>query len=79
MEKLKDTVGSLVKNLDEIPISNYVSDSHYVWDKNENKLIAMNEEVLERFIEENPFTGGKSLCDYDKPWMPFFVQLLFYL
>ena len=67
----KNPVGALVKNLDDIPISNYVSDSHYVWDKNENKLLAMNEGVLERFIEDNPFTGGKAYVIMTSRGCPF--------
>jgi len=55
----RNPVGALVKNLDDIPISNYISDSHHVWDKKENKLLAMDEEVLNKFIENNPFTAGK--------------------
>ena len=56
---IKNPVGELVENLVEIPILEYVSDSHYVWDKNKNRLLSMDESVLERFRKDNPFITGK--------------------
>ncbi len=56
---IKNPVGALVKNLDDIPILEFVSDSQYVWDKKENTLLPMDKSVLERFRKNNPFIDGK--------------------
>ncbi len=55
---IRNQVGALVENLDEIPLSPNVSDTHFVWDKYQNKLLAVDLTVLSKFIEKNPFTGG---------------------
>lgn len=57
---VKNSVGELIKDLDEIPVCDNVSDSHYVWDKDKNKLIVMTKSVFEKYTENNPFTDGKS-------------------
>jgi anaerobic magnesium-protoporphyrin IX monomethyl ester cyclase len=56
---IKNPVGALIENLDDIPILEYVSDSHYVWDKKEDILLPVDESVLERYRKNNPYSAGK--------------------
>ncbi len=56
---IRNPVGKILENLDDIPIKDPVSDSHYVWDRDKNTLLVMSETLYDRFLEDNLYSSGK--------------------
>lgn len=52
---IKNPVGSMIDDLDTIPILEYASESHYIWERNINKFITLDIGNIENFLMPNPF------------------------
>lgn len=62
---IKNPIGPLIENLDDIPLPDYSFEDHYVWDKRLNKLIELDVGTFRKFLEVGRYS---SLAEYVTMW-----------
>ena len=54
----RNPVGPLLTDLDELPLPNYNFCPHYVWLREEERIVPLDTQVLRNFFSKDPFAGA---------------------